>query len=371
MTQPKSPSFNATVHGARGLFAMMVFVYHVVNSELATFAVVQNSAFETYFLRSFKFGVELFFGISGFVIVGALARAPSVRSFLWDRATRIYPLLWITLIAISLVSIAAGLWMPPFGDWLLNFLAPPPFFPIPQINPAAWSLGYEITFYALCALCWALKQRGDRLWLAVAVVAGTVLIVLFPRAALMPAGVIAATAFALVPLVKRLASSPGLLLLAFLIGWRLLDLASGGDIATMNPLEQAVGKWLPLAALAIPIALLGSLAMIGLVNGSGLLGSALRMQPLQWLGTISYSLYLWHPVVMGGLKAALTSIGAFEAVGPGAQLLFAAVSLPPSLIVAHLSQRWIEVRLTRALRRIGPHEGAGKAPVTASLQPVS
>jgi peptidoglycan/LPS O-acetylase OafA/YrhL len=371
MIPAAKPTFNPAVHGARGLFAIMVFVYHVVNSDLATFAFVKNTVFETYFLRSFKFGVELFFGISGFVIVGALARAPSVRSFLWDRVTRIYPLLWTTLIAISMVSITVGHWMPPFTDWLLNFLALPPFFPLPQVNPAAWSLGYEITFYTLCALCWALRKRGGHTWLVVAIAAGTILIILFPRAALMPAGILAATALAASPIIKRFASSPGFLLLAFLIGWRFLDLASGGDIAMMTPLEQPYAVWMMLSFPAVAIGLIGSLTMIGIVNGDGFLGTVLRTRSLQWLGTISYSLYLWHPVVMGGLKAALTKIGAFDAVGPGAQLLFATVSLLPSLIVAHYSQRWIELRLTRALRRIGPSEGTGAAPVTASLSAAS
>ncbi len=349
----------------------MIFVYHVVNSGLATFPVVQNSAFETYFLRSFKFGVELFFGISGFVIVGALARTPSLRSFLWDRATRIYPLLWTTLIAITLVSLVVGHWMPPLSDWFLNFLAPPPFFPIPQINPAAWSLGYEITFYTLCGVCWALKARGWRIWLAVAIIVGAMLIILFPRAILMPAGVIAATAFAFRPTVQRLSAHPALLLLVFLIGWRFLDLSAGGDIATMTPVDQPLARWMMALIPAIAIALAGSFAMIGLVNGAGRSGSVFKTRPLQWLGTISYSLYLWHPVVMGGLKAILTKTGAFDAVGSGAQLLFFTISLPPSLIVAHYSQRWIEARLTRALRRIGPHEGSGAAPVTATLHPAS
>jgi peptidoglycan/LPS O-acetylase OafA/YrhL len=191
MTGRPRSAFNAPVHGARGLFALMVFVYHVVHSGLPGL-LGADSLFDRYFLHSFQFGVELFFGISGFVILGALRRSPSMRSFVWDRFTRIYPLLWLTLIAITIAAVVGGLWQPPLVDWLLNFLAPPPFFPLAMVNPAAWSLGYEITFYLLCAFCWWLRQRGGHAWLVVALAVGTVLLVLFPRAALMPAGLLIA-----------------------------------------------------------------------------------------------------------------------------------------------------------------------------------
>jgi peptidoglycan/LPS O-acetylase OafA/YrhL len=40
-----------------------------------------------------------------------------------------------------------------------------------------------------------------------------------------------------------------------------------------------------------------------------------------------------------------------ERVGPFAQLTLALLALPPSLLVAHYSQRVIEVRVTRWLKR--------------------
>ncbi|RYE99121.1 MAG: acyltransferase, partial [Oxalobacteraceae bacterium] len=177
------PKHNLSVHGARGLFSVLVFAFHVANSGLATFYPA-DSWLAVYAFGSFKFGVELFFGISGFVIIGALARAPSLRAFAWDRATRIYPLLWTTLIVITVLSLATRHWMPPFTDWLLNFLAPPPVYDLPQVNPAAWSLGYEVSFYALTALCYYAGHRGLR-WRPLAAVIGALLIAALPRALLM------------------------------------------------------------------------------------------------------------------------------------------------------------------------------------------
>lgn len=367
---PARPTrFNPAVHGARGLFSLMVFVFHIVNSGLPSF-LPTRSPVSLYLLDAFKFGVELFFGISGFVILGALARAPSLRSFAWDRATRIYPLLWTTLLAITAVSLAIGHWMPPLRDWLLDFLAPPPFFPLAQVNPAAWSLGYEVTFYALCGVCWTLRANGNRSWLPLAVVAGIVGLTLFPRAVLMPAGIVIAAGLVTAPWLKRLAAAPLLALLLFLIGWRLVDLACNGDIMTFTPFDMPVVAWLRLLPLAVASAACGALALLGIVEQRGLLSRLLRTAPLQWLGTVSYSFYLWHPVVLGMIKQLLRVSGAVAGAGDASQLLFAVVSLPPALVVAHLSQQQIEVRLTRYLRRHGPREGSGQAPVAALMHSV-
>lgn len=356
--------FNASVHGARGLFAMMVFVYHIVHSGLPGF-IPANALISVHFLESFKFGVELFFGISGFVILGALSRAPSIRSFLWDRATRIYPLLWATLATITLLSLVANQWTPPFGDWLLNFAAPPPFFPLPQVNPAAWSLGYEIFFYALCAACWACRARGLS-WRPLAWGVGGLCVLLFPRAVLMPAGLLIAAGLIPIAMRRWIGGAPLVALTVFLVGWRAVDLACGGDIMTFTPVALGFARWAALLPLAIGSALCGAAALLGIAEQRGWLAAMLRTSPLQWLGAVSFSFYLWHPVVMAITKALLVRSGIATAAGPAAQLLLA-FSLVPALIVAHFSQITLEVRLTRYLRRHGPRDDRGEAPATAAV----
>ncbi|QXQ07587.1 acyltransferase [Sphingosinicellaceae bacterium] len=370
MKRQRSASFNPSIHGARGLFALMVFVFHVANSGLAGF-LPADAPLTLYLLGSFQFGVELFFGISGYVILGALARAPSMRSFAWDRATRIFPLLWTTILAITAISIVTHYWLPSLGEWLLNLLAPPPFIHVGQVNPAAWSLGYEITFYALCTVFWWLRSRGQTWWKPVAVVTGVVLLALFPRGALFPAGLAIAAGLPRTPFIRRLAGWPLPMLLACLLCWRLIELANGGDMMTVTPLDMPFTDWLATAPLLVGSALLGGMALLGIAMGKGLLSATLRTAPLQWLGTISYSFYLWHPVVMAPVKYLLKLSGMAAAAGPAAQLVFAVVALPIALLVAHYSQRWIEVQLTRWLRRHGPSEGKGHAPVTASPYPTA
>jgi len=366
MTQPsvRRAGFNPHIHGARGLFAVMVFVFHVANSGLPTFAILgRGVAYQA--AMSLQFGVELFFGISGFVIVGAIARAPSVRAFLWDRATRIYPVLWISLVAISIAAVMFDRWRPPVPDLILNFVAPPPFVHIGQINPAAWSLGYELTFYALVAVAWWLRPRAPRAWLWIAGGIGAVLIVLFPRALLIPAGVLIALGRGDTPGWRRISGSPGVWILLFLALWRWVDLTAD-PVQTANPLRLSFPSWLTLLPAMLAAGVCGGLALNGIAAGSGLLARALRQRAFQWLGSVSYSFYLWHPVVMATVKAVMEKIGAPALLGPWSQLAFGALSLPPTLIVAHVSQRWLELALTRWLRRHGPREDDGAAPATAT-----
>lgn len=364
-TLTKRGGFNAGIHGGRGLFAVMVFAYHIVNSGLGS-SLPGDSWIDIYLLNALKFGVELFFGVSGFVIVGALARTSSMRSFLWDRATRIYPLLWVTLGAITAASLFAGRSLPSPMAVAANFLAPPPMFLVPQVNPAAWSLGYEMTFYVLSVVCWDLARRGHRWWRIVALVVGVMLLAAFPRAILMPVGMVIAAGYDIPRWIERIAARPLLPLIAFLLIWRALDLHTHGGIMAMSPGQIGFLAWLMRFPAILAAGLLGGAALLGISRRNGLLGRALISRPLQWLGMISYSFYLWQPVVMGPVKRWLHAAGAFASAGQASQLLFALVSLPIALALAHFSQAWIEVRLTRALRRIGPREGDHRAPLTAT-----
>lgn len=94
---------NDHIHGLRGSLAFALFIFHVANSGLPTFS---GAGFDlmNHFLLALEYGVELFFGISGIVIVFAFRSSKSISDFLVNRVTRIFPVLWVTVILIAVLS---------------------------------------------------------------------------------------------------------------------------------------------------------------------------------------------------------------------------------------------------------------------------
>lgn len=294
-----------------------------------------------------EYGVELFFCISGLVIAGSLASRASVTAFLRDRAIRILPVLWVTfavIVPLGWLSHKAGSdFAPATLLWLLpaNMLVLPGALPLPDIHGAAWSLSYEWVFYLACALAWWLGRRhGPRTAGAVMAPVAAALVCVYPRGLFFLSGVLVLWAGARLPLALR--RHPVAWIALFLAAWNAVQRASAENITHYTLYDWAGDSRLPLALLAFAAATIG---FAGLAGGHGVLGSLLRTRLLQWLGTISYSFYLWHPIVMSMAKQALVRTGLAVAAGSGAQLLLFLVALPPSLAVAVASQRLIERRL--------------------------
>lgn len=356
--KPARRKFNHSIHGARGLFCLLVFFYHVHNSGLPTFGVMQQGlAYEA--LDVCKYGVELFFGISGIVIIGTLTRATSTWDFVVNRFTRILPALWLSILAMTAISLAARLPMPGPLEYALNFLSPPPFIEITLMNKAAWSLQYELTFYLIAAAAWKVSRSDPRLgW--VIVTAGIGLLLFYPRGLLLLGGVAIALGFGKDRLSGFLGKAPGLMLVLYLIFWRLIELRFGGargvhsdhdfDMAAITLRYLPPLEWLMAFALILGAGWVGTVALSGINQEAGWLSAILRTPPLQWLGLVSYSFYIWHPVVMGVVKAGIYKLHLDAIAGSSSQLLFFCLALPPALVVAWLSQRWIEVKLTAKLR---------------------
>ncbi len=333
----------------------MVFAFHVVNSGLATFAPLSTPL--GFFLASTsEYGVELFFCISGYVIAGTLRRALNPAVFIQDRAIRIFPVLWASVLVIVAAGLATrthgfetGAWSRLLVAVPINLLALPGVLPLDNIHPAAWSLSYEMAFYLFCAVCWGLCRRFGlkAYWLIVPVAA--VLIAHYPRGVLLLAGMLVAEEWPRTPALLRLARHPVALLAVFLLCWRTIQSLSAPQHIIATTMIEWAGDWrLPLALLGFSAAALG---FQGIVAGYGLLGAFLRTRPLHYLGTISYSFYLWHPVVMSGVKTYLLRAGVLQASGVWAQALFFVVALPLSLVVSHASQRVLERRFAAWMRR--------------------
>lgn len=359
--------FNPYVHGARGLFAFMIVVFHVVNSRLPTAALLAHG-WPLFLARSTEHGVELFFGVSGIVIVGALARARSPLVFALERGTRIYPVLWASIGCLVILSELTGFQGrsgPSVPVLVANLLALPPLLPGPLLHPAAWSLSYELAFYGFCALAWALRRRIGRPAVLLIAPLGVVAVGWHVRTFLMPVGMASAALLARRPGLGRRVRAPGVFLLLFLVLWEQVCEGSGGELTLMNALQIRP----PLLALSMVAAVFAGLAFAGVLAGEGILSRLLASTPLQFLGTISYSLYLWHPIVMSMIKHGMYLTTLPNRVGPASQLVFFTLSFPPSVLVAWLSQQLLEKRVTAWLRRrlerllIGRREAA--APTTA------
>jgi len=151
--------FNAALNGYRGLCAALVFIYHVGSAgviELPHGDRVSDGV--SYLWSSLAYGVEMFFMISGFVILGSLLRHASVGEFLKDRFTRIFSAWVPALLAVTVVCSALNMKMladlgilERLGPFIANLLLLPPIVPLPLIHFGSWSLSYEWLFYFAAA----------------------------------------------------------------------------------------------------------------------------------------------------------------------------------------------------------------------------
>ncbi|MDD9724530.1 acyltransferase [Roseovarius sp. SK2] len=101
-------------------------------------------------------GVQVFFVISGFVIVASADRSAPIE-FLKHRAIRILPALWVyTFIAFTVRYVAGE----PLSLLLDSFFRSIILFPVgPYIDGVIWTLVVEAIFYSLIALLLAVRLR--------------------------------------------------------------------------------------------------------------------------------------------------------------------------------------------------------------------
>ncbi|WP_188784219.1 acyltransferase family protein [Nocardioides phosphati] len=341
------------IQGLRAIAVGMVVLYHLRHS----------------FMPGGFAGVDVFFVISGFLITTHLVqRVPTSSGDLfafWGR--RIRRLLPASLVVLAVTLVAVRLFAPATQwttsaldaraaalyvvNWALarqavDYLAK-------ENDPTAfqhfWSLSVEEQFYffwpiliAVVALLARRAQVRQRTALVVAL------------------GAVAALSFAYS--VQQTASDPSAAY--FVTPTRVWELAAGGLLAlwttraaagTARPggdVLRAVGSWVGLGLLAFTAAaysgatpfpswqagvpVLGAVLLILTAPAAGdraTPGPLLALRPVQWLGDVSYSVYLWHwpLVVVGGYV-----------LDREFRLADLAVILAATLVLAYLTERYVE-----------------------------
>jgi peptidoglycan/LPS O-acetylase OafA/YrhL len=324
---PAEPPPRATllsIQALRALAAMMVVCVHL--QVLAAMGGAPANATD-----AGNAGVDLFFVISGFIMVFTTGRKPQgPLGFFGSRLRRIAPLYWcVTLAVFAVARLAPALIQntpSDLGRLVRSLLFIPTLRPDGTLRPVVfvgWTLNFEMAFYLL----FALGLLAPRRWIGgLAAVAALVLVVLWGWAAKPTSPLLA---FYTTPMVLEFGAGMllGLLWPRLKPSERLVwPLAAAAAVAFLLMLGA---PWLwpradRLFAFGLPAA-----AMVAAALALERQGRAARWPWLQALGAASYSIYLSHffvtqAVILLARKAGLH--GPWEAAGAGA-LAFVGVAL--------------------------------------------
>lgn len=331
-------SFVPSVQGLRGVAALSVVIDHFYDMPKGGVYDLPDPGFLPpiwLWLQSVinvgGHGVELFFMISGFLIPASLVRHGSLPRFFFDRVLRIMPVFVVLHVALFVVGPIVGYKFfrgIDFGNYLAIFTANLFFIqdalglPIAQQN--AWTLTYEWAFYIWFAFTFAALRLGGRAMAAPLILLGLACVMHWPITAFFCIGMLySATGFRI-----SISGAPGLA-----VGL-ICGAAMYASLVLFHPF----------------VALIPGCLLFGMVlsPASGI-GNALTTPVLQYVGKISYSLYLLHPFVLFPLQMAGLKLVAH---GFDRWLLWAAfivLGLIVSLVASAISYELIEVRLRRLL----------------------
>lgn len=339
---PHGDHFRPDLEGLRAIAVLLVLLYHVGVPGFAGGFV----------------GVDIFFVLSGFLITGLLLRelrstgALSIRGFYARRARRLLPaaglVLLVTLgasvVVLSPLRIAAiSADIGSAATYISNirfavqandyFATSEP--PSPVLH--YWSLSVEEQFYVVWPALLLLLYRRGRPWMGIGV--GILVVASFGLSFVLT-GVNQPAAFYLLP---ARAWQLGVGALLALAGERLsrteptlgtsMTLLGLGGVAAASLLFSngtvfpGLGATLPVASAALVIA-------GGAPRDRTVAARLLGVRPLRYIGTISYSIYLWHWPL---LVFAAAAVG--HPLSLRAGVAVAALSIPIAGVIQRLVER--------------------------------
>lgn len=281
-------------------------------------------------LENGHFGVELFFIISGFVILMTALRAESLYDFVASRAARLLPAFWAAALLTTVLLYARP--MPPW------FLEPPPVMILANLTMAPslldqagidmpyWTLTYELVFYAVLAavLTAGLLKRLEwacLIWLAFDCVVVATDAHLYHRLQIVL--LIHYGSFFIIGmcLYRMYAGEATSLTYVALTASLAITLLGGGRQSFLTPGPPYF---------VVTLGLAGLVWLAVRYNPRWL-----RLRPLLFLGRISYSLYLVHCALGYEIISMVQD-------GGGPPILGVALACIGSVAAAALLNAWIE-----------------------------
>jgi peptidoglycan/LPS O-acetylase OafA/YrhL len=406
----------------RGIAALAVVFDHLTYYVLQTLRQIVYTWFDPG-----NYGVFVFFMISGYIVPASLERKGSVRTFWVSRLFRLYPLYLLAVglaVALAMVHLGGlrGEDADPATSVLSQLLMMSNVLAGKNLPNVVWSLSYEMVFYLLLTALFVARIHRRSSWYALAFAAAAVAIGGFlpqayfthtlnaPRMVALAADALVLAGLALA-VVRRgmprmvgaaLAALVAVTLLAFNGGWiypwealSILALMFTGTV--LYRAEQGQYPWsraIPVAVAVFALAIAAgiwhsrawgmsagaeglwertwflSLLLAGATFAFGMAFRHLRWpRALTWLGLISYSVYLLHPLLVevyyhvSWLHAhhpfwlQLLLVAAFLAVLIGICSVTYLLVERPMQDLGRRVARWADARF-------GPDRAPARAPVT-------
>jgi peptidoglycan/LPS O-acetylase OafA/YrhL len=314
-------------------------------------------------------GVCAFFLVSGFVIPlslergedAGMSRAAALRDFGISRACRLYPMYWTSLVlALLLFMLGLPAVQPAFSAELpvsawANATMLQELGGIPHAVGLYYTLTIELVWYVACAVLFALGwlRATERLaWVALAglAVVGVGVPLVADRHVPFATGFYLVTMLIGTALARHAAGTLPAVRLAMLVA-AAAGVAVTGSWANYVEVPGGVD---PEGELGMSSTLLPWVAAYGLVFGAYRFRARPVPRTLAWLGIVSYSVYLLHPLAMALVSKA--SGGPWVKLAATMVLTVAAAAVTGRLVETpgqELGRRWRH----RPLRSIRPAGG--------------
>jgi peptidoglycan/LPS O-acetylase OafA/YrhL len=354
------------VDGLRGIAILLILFFHYINNQLT------GSAFRAgkllYGATSFFWsGVDLFFVLSGFLIGTILLRNKRsdhyFSTFYMRRLVRIIPNYYLL---ITLFALLAAL--PYFSE--CHFFSTPN--PIPlwsyflmvhniymgMLNTTGnagldvtWSIGIEEQFYLIFPLIvYFLPKKWIPAFLVIAIAAASLIRLQFhqwiPRYVLLPCRMDSIAAGALIAWLNEEHS------LAELVrkrkAWFIVIMVV--DVALCSYMFARYHDLGVNRHFFIAVFFSGCLVLALTVQNS-FYGAFLRNRWLVWIGTISYSLYLFHTLILGLMEYIFLHNTRDPSINNGKDLLVSLIALGISILFSWLIYKKLETPFVQLGKR--------------------
>jgi peptidoglycan/LPS O-acetylase OafA/YrhL len=338
------------IDGLRGLAALSVVVAHWAEMMLARempagLSEILRACILEYFSPG-RFGVVAFFCISGFVIPFSFKGSKPLSRFGISRIFRLFPAYWLAC-GLTLLMLPSAVGSTTLTGLVANLTMVPKALGQPYILGVTWTLALELVFYAICAAAFKARVLHSA-WFNIAAMAVFVAAALAMGAwrwghlgSALPAGTATFLAAMHYGTLIRLGVLEGDPVAQRWAGWAGCLLLIAVTVANYLGYRYTNGSQLSVVAICTGYAA-GIWAFLWCVKRRAFAGNF-----AVFLGGISYSLYLVHPIVAGVAAPFWPSVGSWWLWGA----VVTAAFLVASLVLSMAIYRFIELPAQELGRR--------------------